>query len=45
MQKLKDIWAKLEGYWAKAFGWVGAHPKTAVVIIAALAIANLIRKP
>lgn len=31
MQKLKDAWAKLEGYWNAAFSWVGAHPKTTIV--------------
>ena len=41
MDALKNAWAKVEDYWAKAFGFVGAHPKTTVVIILALVAARI----
>jgi hypothetical protein len=45
MQKLKDYWAKVEAFWAGCVGWIAVHPKTSFTIIAALVLANLIRKP
>jgi hypothetical protein len=45
MQKIKDIVARYSGYtrfiepiWSRYVGWVGAHPKTAAVLLVGLAV-------
>lgn len=44
LASVQNFVAKVEGYWAAAFGFVGAHPKTATLIIVALVAARLFFK-
>lgn len=44
LDKLKNAWAKVEGFWSTAVGWIAAHPKTSFVVIVALIGARVLIK-